>query len=168
MNKPDWNIYFLTLCYLVAQRSIDQSTKHGCVVVAQDKTILSTGYNGPPRGFPDEEFPQERPLKYSYVVHSETNAIANAARHGICLKDSTFYITGFPCPNCMHSIINVGAKKIIHGIVGSNCVTDETRKIVEHLNKGPNLEIVQFNDFDIPKILDITKTYYYNKYYERK
>src|SRR5205085_642159 len=117
-DRPDWNDYFITLCYLISQKSIDQSTKHGTIVVNEDKTILSTGYNSPPRGFNDLEFPQERPLKYSYVAHSETNAIANAARHGIPLKGSTFYITGFPCPNCLHSIINCGAKKVIYGSVG--------------------------------------------------
>lgn len=162
MDRPDWDTYFMTLCFLVSQRSLDEFTKHGTVVVAPDKTILSTGYNSPPRGFNDAEFPQTRPLKYSYVIHSETNAIVNAARHGICLKDSTFYITGFPCQNCFHGIINVGAKEVVYGFLGSNCVNEETVRIVEHLNKyaGINMRCIKP---DVSQLLDLTKEYHSRK-----
>ncbi len=163
MNRPDWDTYFMTLCFLVSRRSLDKSTQHGTVAVASDNTILSTGYNSPPRGFKDHNFPQERPKKYNYVCHSEVAAIANAARSGICLKGSTFYITGFPCPNCFNAMVNAGVSKIVYGPVGSNCVTDETRETVFELNDGPNLEIGKFDALEVEDLLEDTLGYYHLK-----
>jgi|TARA_Y100000310_G_C20664289_1_gene806584 dCMP deaminase len=134
--KPKWDDYFMAIAFVASQRSMDPNTQHGTVVAAQDKTILSLGYNGPPRGMNDDLVPLTRPAKYSYFSHSELGAIANAARHGIALKNSTFYITGFPCEACFRTIINVGAREIVYGPVSSACVTQETKNIVNTMNNG--------------------------------
>ncbi len=115
MERPDWHTYFMSIAFVVAQRSIDTSTKVGCVVVNKENSILTTGYNGPPRGMKDINIPTTRPEKYSYMSHAEINAIANAARHGISLRDSVFYVTTPPCDVCFRSIINCGAEKVIYG-----------------------------------------------------
>jgi dCMP deaminase len=150
--KIPWNDYFLTLAYLVSQRSIDPSTKIGCVITDSENTILSVGYNSPPRGCVDELMPLERdlgpdePNKYMVFCHAEEAAIANAARNGVPLKGSTFYITGSPCEKCLRLIINSGAKKIIHGPVSPKCC----------INKGSKkaIELMMFNrkDFSIESL----------------
>lgn len=155
-DRPDWDSWFMALCFVVSQRSLDPSTKHGCVVINEDKTILSVGYNSPPRGCDDSKVPSSRPLKYSWYAHSEENAIVNAARHGTHLKGSTFYITGFPCERCLRSMINVGASKIVYGPVGSHCVTKDTQQIVNKMLEGQSLI---FSAFDVKKIPDVVNVF---------
>ena len=134
-NRPKWDEYLMDLAFFVSARSLDPSTQHGCVVVDDDNTILSTGYNNPPRGCNDEEIPMERPSKYNFFVHAEEAAIINAARSGVSLKGSTFYITGYPCPRCFRGIVNVGAKKIVYGCVKSACVSEEEKDAIKTMNK---------------------------------
>jgi dCMP deaminase len=152
-GRPRWDHYFLSLCFLTSQRSLDPSTKHGCVVVDDDKTILSIGYNSPPRGCCDKDIPLTRPEKYPYFRHAEDNAISNAARIGVSLKNSTFYITGMPCPDCFGKIKNVGAKKIIHGGVQSHMITDKEMEIVATINRENPVQIEVIENCD--GILDI-------------
>jgi len=48
------------------------------------------------------------------VVHAEINAISQAARRGIALKDATMYITGFGlCFHYLKVIIQAGIKRVI-------------------------------------------------------
>lgn len=162
-GRPDWDTWFMTLCFVVAQRSIDPSTKHGCVVVDDERTILSVGYNGPPRGCNDAHVPLSRPLKYKWLSHSEVCAIANAARCGIALKDSIFYITGFPCETCFRSIINVGAKKVIYGNVSSQCVDDDVRSIVMRMQEDTKIDLVAFDSRGVLDILKDTLSYFCDK-----
>jgi len=119
------DLYFMNLCFEVARRSIDPTTKHGCIAVDADGGILSTGYNSAPQGFADEEFPLTRPEKYVDMVHSESNCIYMAARHATSVVDSTFYITGFPCRECLKAMIQVKVSKIIYGPYNSVMTDDE-------------------------------------------
>ena len=125
MNRPSWDEYYIDMAFYISQKSLDPSTKHGCIVVDEEHTPLSMGYNSPPRGCIDEKIPLTRPEKYPYMVHAEENAIINAARSGTSLKGSTFYITGHPCSRSFRMISNVGAIKIVNGPVNSNCISKE-------------------------------------------
>lgn len=110
----NWIEYFLNIAETVKQKSKDQSTQIGAVIVGTDNEVLSTGYNSFPRGIDDNiKERQERPEKYFWMVHAELNAILNAARVGTKLKDSTIYLTsGIPCSNCARAIINAGIVKV--------------------------------------------------------
>lgn len=109
----DWHQFFLSMCFLMARKSKDPSTKTGCVVV-RDRRILSVGYNGFPIGCDDSpDLYADRELKYSRVVHCDTNAIYSAARVGISLVGSTMYLTGPPCSECTKGIINAGIVEVI-------------------------------------------------------
>jgi len=141
-GRPSWNLYFMTLAIIVSQKSLDPDTKHGTVITSQDNTILSMGYNGPPRGCDDTEVPLSRPAKYKWLIHSETAAIINAAREGVCLKNSIFYITGHPCETCIGEIINVGPKKIYYGEIGSKCVDNETKAIVSKKLENKKIDFI--------------------------
>lgn len=52
-------------------------------------------------------------LEYGRIVHAEMNAITDAARHGIPLRDATLYCTTFPCHICSKHIIAAGLKHVI-------------------------------------------------------
>ena len=112
-----WDIYFIDMAEFVASKSKDNSTKVGAVVVGPDNEILSTGFNGFPRGVEEVLYPErwERPQKYEWVIHAEANAIANAARVGISLKGSRLYVNYkmAPCSDCAALIIQAGIKEIL-------------------------------------------------------
>jgi dCMP deaminase len=141
--RPSWDDWFMGLAVLISSRSLDPATKHGCVVVSHDRSILSVGYNSPPRGCNDNAIPITRPEKYLYFEHAETNAVLNAARHGIALEGADFYVTGFPCEGCVRKIVNCGGKRVIWGPVASACISDESLQVILKI-KG-DLEFVQFD-----------------------
>lgn len=126
----NWDEYFKGIAEVVKQKSKDESTKIGAVIVGGDNEIISTGYNSFPRGLDDDvEERQQRPEKYSWFEHAERNAIYNAARIGVSVKDSTMYLTcGIPCVDCARGIINSGIKNIYcvkgehisHGLKGTH------------------------------------------------
>jgi dCMP deaminase len=159
-SRPDWDTWFMTLAYVSSQRSLDPDTKHGCIVVDSERTILSIGYNSPPRGCDDTKIPLNRPDKYKYMEHAESNAIINAARSGTSLKDSTFYITGMPCHECLRKIINVGAKRIIYGSVNSTCNDEECIKAQTIMLSDQDIEIINLKQCEkIEKLLQQTEQY---------
>ena len=112
-----WDEYFMGIALLSAKRSKDPSTQVGACIVNKDKRIIAIGYNGFPKGCEDDEFPWGKtdsdPLntKYPYVVHAEANAILNSAGSN---KDSTVYVTLFPCNECAKLLIQSGVKHIVY------------------------------------------------------
>lgn len=113
MNKWDYN--FLKLAEHISTWSKDPSKKIGAVVVDNNRRILSTGYNGFPRGIedtPDKYL--DREIKYKYIVHAEMNAIYNATYNGVSLENSTLYVYGLPiCSECAKGIIQSGIKRVV-------------------------------------------------------
>lgn len=96
--------------------SKDPSRQIGSVAVDPvKKNILSTGYNGFPRGIIDTaDRYNDRPTKYKLIVHSEMNLIYNATFNGVSLDGSTVYVYGLPvCSECAKGIIQVGVKRIV-------------------------------------------------------
>jgi deoxycytidylate deaminase len=53
-------------------------------------------------------------LEFSRPVHAEMEAICDAARRGIKLKNSTLYSTTYPCHLCAKLILAVGIKKVVY------------------------------------------------------
>ena len=134
----NWTQYFLGLAEQVKLKSKDQSTQIGAVIVGVDNEVLSTGYNSFPRGMDDSlQERQERPEKYFWFEHAERNAIYNAARIGVSLKNSTIYITsGLPCMDCARGIVNSGIKIIWCKTV---CTTKNKEKWEESQSKSLQL-----------------------------
>ncbi len=118
MKRTDyisWDEYFMGIAMLAAKRSKDPSTQVGACIVSQDNIIISTGYNGMPKGCSDDEFPWGRDgddTKYPYVVHAELNAILNA--NGRDLRGSRVYVALFPCNECAKAIIQSGVKEVVY------------------------------------------------------
>ena len=110
-----WDEYFMGVALLASKRSKDPSTQVGACIVSPDNIIISTGYNGMPKGCSDDEFPWGREgaeTKYPYVVHAELNAILNA--NGRDLRGSRLYVALFPCNECAKAIIQSGVKEVIY------------------------------------------------------
>jgi len=111
---------WIDLAERISQESKDRSTKVGCVIVSPDNTILSTGWNGFPRGVDDDDDAKhERPAKYDWTEHAERNAIYNAAREGIRLRGATAYLNYTPYAICTHCVRALSQSGIVR-FVGPN------------------------------------------------
>jgi Deoxycytidylate deaminase len=123
MDRPSNDEYFMSMAELVSQRSTCVRRKVGAVVV-KDKHILSTGYNGSPKGTKHCEelgcirdqmnIPSGTRHELCRGVHAEQNAVAQAAYFGVSVKDATIYTTTFPCSMCAKILINSGIKEVVY------------------------------------------------------
>lgn len=112
----NWDEYFMNVAVLSSLRSKDPKTQVGACII-KDNKILSCGYNG----FPnitnnDILFSRDKNenwliSKSPYVVHAELNAILNTNQP---LKDSTIYVTLFPCNDCAKAIVQAGIKEVVY------------------------------------------------------
>jgi len=106
-----WDARFLEMAELVSSWSKDPSTKVGCIIVNSERTVLSVGFNGLPRGVEDtSERLNNRETKYRMVQHAEANAIQNSQGN---LRGATAYVTHKPCSNCCGALIQAGIAKIV-------------------------------------------------------
>ena len=118
-NYLNWDEYFMGIAKLSAGRSKDPNTQVGACIVSNDNRVLSTGYNGAPNGFHDDDFPWKRegnPLetKYMYVCHAEENAIDNFRGYKKEFENARIYVDLFPCNECAKKIIQSGIKEVIY------------------------------------------------------
>ncbi len=123
IQKPDWDHYFMAIAQVAATRSSCRRRQVAAVIV-KDQRIISTGYNGTPRGIKNcdeggcprcsSDAPSGSNLGECYCCHGEENAIVQAAYHGIAVKDSTLYTTYSPCLLCAKMIINAGIKEVVY------------------------------------------------------
>lgn len=116
-NYISWDEYFMGVALLAAERSKDPNTQVGACIVNQDKKIISTGYNGMPRGTSDDDVSWEREgdfadSKYAYVCHAELNAILN--NPGTSLAGCSIYVALFPCNECAKAIIQSGISEVVY------------------------------------------------------
>jgi dCMP deaminase len=129
----NWHEYFFNMIDVIKTKSKDQATKVGAIIVGKNHNVLSTGFNGFPRGVMEEESDlnvyaphhtkrtiaekidkrHERPDKYLWTEHAERNAIYNAARHGVALDGATLYVDWIPCARCARAIIQSGIVAVV-------------------------------------------------------
>lgn len=110
-NRISWEEYFMGIALLISSRSPSKRLKVGSVIV-KDNRIISAGYNGFPSGTPHISIMRDD--HEQNTLHAEQNAIADAARRGTPIQDSTIYISHYPCINCTKFIIASGIKEIIY------------------------------------------------------
>ena len=113
--RPEWDSYFLKIAYAVAERSTCDRANVGCVLV-RDKRILTAGFNGSPSGQAhcDEAGHLLDNGHCVRTIHAETNAIIQAALHGVSTRNCNCYVTHFPCINCTKVLINAGITRIVY------------------------------------------------------
>lgn len=114
--RPDWDSYFMKIASAVSERSTCDRALVGCVLVL-DKRILTTGFNGSPSGQAhcDEIGHLMVDGHCVRTIHAETNAIIQAALHGVSTRGATCYVTHLPCINCTKALINAGIVRIVYG-----------------------------------------------------
>lgn len=149
MSEQGWHNYLFNMVDVVSTKSKDPNTKCGCVIVSREHNILATGYNSFPRGMDDTKLERYlRPLKYKYMVHAERNAIFAAARHGHSLLDSLLYVSGIPCVDCAHAIIQAGISTVIYDKQKQlkwNSPVYQDHALVKELFKECGVEIISWD-----------------------
>ncbi|HWR63074.1 MAG TPA: dCMP deaminase family protein [Candidatus Thermoplasmatota archaeon] len=121
--RPSYDEYFMEMAYVVAKRSTCLRRKVGAILV-KEKHILSTGYNGAPKGLKhcsetgclrqDQNIPSGERHELCRGLHAEQNAIIQAAVFGVSIKGSVLYCTNTPCVVCVKMLINAGVTEIIY------------------------------------------------------
>lgn len=133
MNRVDKENYYLDIAQSVLERSTCLRRKYGAIIVRNDE-ILSTGYNGAPRGRKNcmdlgyctreaMNIPSGERYELCRSVHAEANAIISASRRE-CIG-ATLYLCGrdaasgqllrdtTSCSMCRRNIINAGIAQVI-------------------------------------------------------
>lgn len=121
-ERMSWDDFFMQMALQIGERTACFFHKAGSVFVDDNHRIISLGYNGPSTGDYHciEEGcakvhgdPVTGEIRRCRGVHGEINAIINAGDTRR-LKDSTLYITLFPCYDCMKALNNLGIKRIVY------------------------------------------------------
>jgi len=122
-ERPSWDEYFISIARVVASRSNCVKRKVAAVVTL-DRRIISTGYNGTPRGTKNcneggcprcnDLAPGGTQLGDCVCSHGEENAITQAAYHGVSLRGATLYTTFSPCLQCTKMILNCGIVEVVY------------------------------------------------------
>ncbi|MEW6715052.1 MAG: dCMP deaminase family protein [Nitrospirota bacterium] len=131
-RRPDWDHYFIEIAKVVSSRSTCLRRKYGAVIV-KDNVIISTGYNGAPRGIEncidlnkcirkEQNIPSGERYELCEAVHAEQNAVINAPPER--MKGATIYIAGFeenesfangkPCKLCERMIRNSQITEVVY------------------------------------------------------
>jgi len=124
LARPTWDEYFMKIAHLVAERSTCTRRRVGAIIV-KDKRIISTGYNGAPRGLKhclevgclreQMGIPSGERQELCRGAHAEQNAIIQAAASGVSMGGATMYCTTAPCSTCAKMIINAGIRRLVLG-----------------------------------------------------
>ncbi len=119
MIRPSWDLYFMQVALLLANRATCDRKKVGAVIVNSDHRILTTGYNGSPPGMPhcDEVGHLLATIDGRHscmrTVHAEENAILQAAILGTIVQGGTLYTTASPCYDCLKRSVSVKIQRVV-------------------------------------------------------
>lgn len=135
--RPDWDHYFMNIAKVVSTRG-NCCRRQVAAVIVRDQRIVSTGYNGTPRGVQNcceggcarcaGDAPSGVSLGECVCCHAEENAITQAAYHGIALRGATLYSTLSPCLMCAKMIINAGIQEVVYE--NEYEFSEQTRKLL--------------------------------------
>jgi len=122
-DRPSWDEYFMSIARVVASRSNCIKRKVGSII-ARDRRIISTGYNGTPRGVRNcneggcprcaGAAESGSRLDECLCSHAEENAITQSAYHGVSVRGGSIYTTFCPCLMCTKMIINAGLDEVVY------------------------------------------------------
>ena len=160
IKRPSKDQYYLDLAKAVCQRGTCTKVEIGTVILRNDQ-VISTGYIGSPRGTKSSlehgfclrsklGIPSGHRYEICRSVHSEQNAIINAARAGVSLLGGDMYIYGryrdgrlfdaFPCFICKKMIINAGLRRVICSLKNGTYKVFEVEKWIEEWSEHDILD----------------------------
>jgi dCMP deaminase len=124
--RPGWDEYFMQIARTVATRATCPRASVGCVLVRKHR-ILTTGYNGAPRGVAHCSeagctLVNDHCMR---ATHAEANAVVQGALHGVSLEDATAYCTHQPCVNCSKLLISAGVVRIVFDLAYADPLATE-------------------------------------------
>lgn len=116
--RPNIDEYFLNMARLIATRTTCSRRMVGAVLVDANDFVLSTGYNGVPKGIEHcidkpcagAQFAHGTKLNECQAIHAEVNAIAHCNNSQLI---HTLYTTDSPCMSCMKLVIATGCRRIV-------------------------------------------------------
>ena len=165
INGSEWNAveriskenYYLDIAETVLERATCLRRVYGAIIVKNDE-IISTGYNGAPRGrancstlgyCPREALRVPRGERYELCrsVHAEANAIISASRRD--MVGGTLYLVGrdartgrllpdaTSCMMCRRMVINAGLRTVVIRTTETEFVTVPVSEWVEEDDLPP-------------------------------
>ena len=109
MDRPDWDTYFKEIVQVTSKRSPCERLRVGCLLV-KDNRIISQGYNGFLPGCIHKSLVRDG--HEQATVHAEQNALCDCAKRGVSCKDSTAFVTHYPCIICTRLLLASGISAI--------------------------------------------------------
>ena len=130
------------------------STRSNCVsrtvgaVITVDNQIVSTGYNGAPKGLKHcvdnggclrklNNIESGTRQEICRAVHAEQNAIISAAIKGVSIKGGTLYVNTYPCSICTRMLINAEIKRIVYD-------SDYSDQLSKEMLDESDIEVVKY------------------------
>ena len=145
-RRPGWDEYFMELAQVISKRSTCLRRSVGAVIV-KNKQILTTGYNGAPKGMEhcavtgclreQLKVPSGTRHELCRGIHAEQNAVIQAAVNGVSTEGATLYCTHQPCVVCTKILINAGIKRVVY----ANAYPDKLAEEMMKDAKGITLDI---------------------------
>ena len=108
-NRPTWTEYFKEIVQVTAKRSPCERLHVGCILI-KDNRIVSQGYNGYLPSCIHKSIVRDN--HEQAMVHAEQNAICDCAKRGVSCKESSAYVTHYPCIICTRLLLASGVKEI--------------------------------------------------------
>lgn len=114
-ERPGWLEIFTRIASTMSERSTCPRAQTGAVITSSDNHILATGYNGSPSYVPHCIDVGCHIVDGHCVraIHSETNALLQAAKIGVSVRGGTIYCTHRPCIHCAKMIAQAGITGIV-------------------------------------------------------
>ena len=133
-KRPSWDNYFKQIVQVTSTRSPCERLQVGCLLV-KDNRIISQGYNGFLPGCPHKSIVREN--HEQATLHAEQNALMDCAKRGVSCKDSTAYITHYPCIICCRLLLaaKIGEIKYINDYKNDDLVEEFTNQCCVKINK---------------------------------
>lgn len=112
VNRDTW---YMGIARQIALRSTCSRLYVGAIAV-RGQRLLAAGYNGAPSGIRHCEHGEDEDTPCTRAIHAEVNVIANAAKYGVPLEGSQFYVTHSPCVSCAGLLINAGVTEVLFSV----------------------------------------------------
>ena len=135
-NRKNLDKTYMAMAEELSKLSYANRKKVGCLIV-KDSQIISEGYNGTPKGFPNEcEYRSYVDEEYTKpeVLHAESNAITKLARSNNSSFGATVYVTLAPCFECSKLIIQAGIERVLYKELYPNNGISLLRKAAVQVN----------------------------------
>lgn len=115
--RLDHDRYFAIMAKVASLRSTCLSRQIGAVLVDENNYVLSTGYNGPAKGYRNcspckrENFPSGSGLEQCMAIHAEQNALLQCPD---VRRIHTIYVTISPCFTCIKLLMNTPCQRVVY------------------------------------------------------